>query len=51
MTDAEKCVLFAIPPATIGPIVRKPLVTTSTLASSRTNTQNYRPKLEHYSVN
>ena len=36
-----KCVLFAIPPTTIGSIVRKPLVTTSTLANSRTNTQNY----------
>ena len=47
----RKVCTFAIPSATIGPIVRKPLVTTSTLASSRTNAQNYRPKLEHYSVN
>ena len=46
-----KVCTFAIPPATIGPIVKKPLVTTSTLASSRKNTQNYWPKLEHYSVN
>ena len=31
----------AIRSATIGPIVRKPLETTSTLATSRTSTQNY----------
>ena len=38
-------------PATTGPIVRKPLVTMSTLASSRPSTQNYWSKFQHYGVN
>ena len=51
MRDLEKCLLFAIRLATTERIVRKFLVTMSTLVSWRTSTQNCWPIFAHYSVN